>query len=573
MDSLKTKKEQLKNCKLDLTRIKKSIYQALIDANKDKLDTIAFDIRTSQNNFKEGPTITYKEYLEEMRKNAKSSSILDIKTNDIVPIILPNIVEARTLIYGHNILGAISYPLSLMAPVNQIDAFLSSEKIKNIFILNDFYEKYKKALQHTTLENIICLGDPKNLPKGKKIIPWSEYQKLCMQQTQELTPYYKENETTILIGTSGTTGVSKASCITNENLNASAISYIDGNVFPGNFMDALIPSITYGMIMMHLQGMDNKTVYLIPELLTDKTAKALSIIKPDVFAGGPVHQYNIVESKEFKKGKMPPRKIYLSGGASLDKTAEKTLNGVEEGYKENGIVNENIIVRQGYALTETTGLASIAKRGYYKLGSIGIPMLYTEIAIFQPNTEIKLGPNQKGEICISGPNIIKGYYKNQEETNIAFKIHKDGKRWLHTQDIGYFDEEGYLFHVDRMKDIFMRFGFNVHPKKIAEFINKLPYVQNCTVIGVPHPIEQMVPVAFIQLRPNTNINLIDLDTIIKQECYHNLEETSVPLDILFVDMIPINLGGKVDKKALLAASEIDYYSPEKQIKRTMKLNK
>lgn len=551
--------------------IKKSIYQIVLEANQGNLDSIAFDIRTSANNYAIGSTITYGEYLNQMNINAKASCVLNIKPNDIVPFILPNIVESRTLIYGHNIIGAISYPISPMAPENQLDQFISENNIKNIFILSKFFDKYKKVLNHNFLENIICIGDYQPLSQYKKVIPWNEYQKQNTEIKENLIPYYEEDHTAVIIGTSGTTGVSKGTCITNENLNVAAMSYKKGNVFPGSFMDALIPSIAYGMVMLHLQAVDRKKVYLIPELLTDKTARALCAIKPDVFAGGPVHYINIKDSDEFRNGKMPPRKIYLSGGASLDPDVENTLNGVKKGYVEEENINESLIVRQGYALTETSGLGTIAKRGFYKFGSIGIPMLYTEIAIFEPDTENKLGPNENGEICITGPSVVKEYYNNPVETNKTFKIHKDGKKWLHTKDIGYIDEDGYIFHVDRIKNIFMRFGFNVHPNNIANFINSISYVKNVAVIGFPHPIEQNVPVAFIELEPCLDKSQEEILKEIINECYSNLEETSIPLDYILVDSIPINVGGKVDSELLRRASKIDYFKQERASVREVKL--
>lgn len=561
---------QLNEQKEFLKSIKKSIYQLVLEANQNNLERVAFDIRTSVDNYSTGSTITYGEYLSQMNKNAKSSSVLNIKQDDIVPLILPNIVEARTLIYGHNIIGAISYPISPMVPEKQLDRFISENNIKNIFILSDFLEKYKNALNQDSLENIICIGDYQELSQNKKIMPWNDYQKLNTKIEKDIVPYYEENHIAVIIGTSGTTGVPKGTCITNENLNAAAMSYKIDNVLPGSFMDALIPSISYGMVMLHLQAIDRKKVYLIPELLTNTTAKALCALKPDVFAGGPVHYINIKSSVEFQKVKMPPRKIYVSGGASLDSNVESTLNGVKKGYVENGKVNDEIIVRQGYGLTETCGLGTVAKRGFYKFGSIGVPMRYIEIAIFKPDTEEKLGPNETGEICITGPSVVKEYYHNPEETNNTFKLHKDGKRWLHTKDIGYIDEFGYVFHVDRIKNIFMRFGFNVHPNSIAKFINGIPYVRNVAVIGFPHPIEQNVPVAFIELEPITDKSKEEILKEIQNECYANLEETSIPLDYILVDTIPVNLGGKVDTDLLRKKSKIDYFRKESILARELK---
>ena len=552
-----TQKQQLENLKLDLQRIQKSAYQAAVDANQDNLDDIAFEVRTSKNNYESGPSITYRNYFKMLNDIAKSSSALGIKKEDTILTLMPNLLEARALIYGHNIIGSTVFPTALMAPNNMVAKFINDNEIKNIFILSDIYEKYQNALNEKSLEHIICVGE--NIPKHKKIIPWTEYYQLKDNVASNIEPYYEKDKTAFLIGTSGTTGVAKCTCITNENLNAGALAYVDGNLMPGKtFMDILFPSITYGLIMGHVQLLDHKKTYIIPEVLLENTVKALCAIKPDIFAGGPVHQINIINSDEFKAGKIPPRKIYLSGGASLPKTVEETANNVQAGYKENGTINENLLVRQGYAMTETTGTGTMNPIGDYALGSIGKPIPYIEVKICNPETNQELGPNEPGEVYISGPTVAKGYYKNPEETKKAFQLHDDGKIWVHTNDIAYKDQDGHFFHVDRSKNIFMRIGTNVFPHIIAEFLNTLPYVKDSHVLGIEHPKYQTVPIAFIELQDNLPLSLEEILTNIKNECVANLEELSVPLDYIFVSHLPRNLGGKIDNNILKSALNIDY---------------
>ena len=154
---------------------------------------------------------------------------------------------------------------------------------------------------------------------------------------------------------------------------------------------------------------------------------------------------------------------------------------------------------------------------------------------------------------------MEKYLNNDEETDKVVKIHRDGKRWIHTKDIAYMDEDGHIFHVDRIKNIFMRTGFNVHPSKISEFINTLPYVVNSVVIGFDHPKEVCVPIAFVQLDETMVKGMTDdmVEDILKKECYSNLEETSVPYEFVFVDDLPINLGGKIDVRKIKSQSDID----------------
>ncbi len=577
---------------------KKSIYQLAEDANKYNMDKVAIDLRTSSNDYSKGIKITYKEFFDKINTNAKASSIIGISKDEIVPIILPNVPEARTLIYSNSIIGSVSYPISPLLPVNQLDQLISDNNIKNIFIFEAFYEKFENALKNENLENIVCLDGteslPNNirtlkklkdglinkkgnllLPKNKKIMLWDEYQKYSKQIKGNMEPLYEDNHVTAIIGTSGTTGLPKGVCLTDENINVAALAYKNGKVFEGDtFLDALLPSIGYGISMLHFQTIAGKHVYLLPELLTTNTAKALSVLKPDNFPGGPVHYINLKASEEFKNGKVPKHNNYISGGASLPKDVESTLNGVDEGYTEEGI-NDSIIVRQGYGLSENVARGTYSKRGSYKFGSIGIPMPYQTIGIFKPGTDEELDYNEQGEICITGPTVMQGYLKNEEETNKVILVHKDGKRWIHTKDIGYMDEDGHIFHVDRIKNIFMRTGFNVHPAKIAEYINTIPYVRNSVVIGFEHPKEQSVPVAFVELEPSALINHTKEELLneINKLCYSNLEETSVPYDYVVVDSLPINLGGKIDIQTIKKESEIDLNHNSKVLKKELKFNK
>lgn len=566
---------------------KKSIYQLALDSNKYNMNNIAIDLRTSINNYEQCFTMTYGEFFKQINKNAKSSSVMGIKTDEIVPMIVPNIPEARTLTYSNSIIGSTTYAISPLLPVTQLEKILNENSIKNIFVFSALYEKYKKALQNSNLENVVVLNEEESvgyqiqtLKKikselvNKRIITWGEYLSYSNQIKEDLEPYYKDDHTAIIVGTSGTTGTSKGVCLSDRNLNAGALSYINGKVFEGSYLDALLPSIVYGTVMSHLQVVDGKHVYLVPELLTTNISKALCATKADVFAGGPVHYININASEEFKNNQMPKRNIYLSGGASLPSDIESKLNGVSAGYSEDEI-NNDIIVRQGYALSETGGLGTIAKRGAYTFGSVGIPMLYNTIGIFKPGTDEELGYNENGEICINGPSVMQGYLNNPEETSKVLMKHSDGKTWVHTKDIGYMNEDGKVFHVDRIKNIFMRTGFNVHPTQIAEFIDTIPYIKNSAVIGFEHPEEQNVPVAFVELEPNALDNKTKEEIIheIDEQCYANLEETSIPVDYIIVDSIPINVGGKIDVEKIKKEANINFMENQKVLKKELNFNK
>lgn len=566
----------------------KSIYQVIYDFNKDNMDKIAIDVRSSQDNFESGIKLTYGNLFDRIKSQAKSSKVLGIKKDEIVPLILPNVPEARTLMYANNILGALTYQVSPMAPVNSLIRIIKENRIKNIFINSMLYHQFEKALKNSMLENIILLNGSEFMPddidslkslkeqllnkdmpifkSNSKVIPWHEYAKSANSIKEEIIPYYEDNHIASIIGTSGTTGTPKGVTLTDRQLNAAALSYKKIDVFPGNMMDALIPSIGYGLVMMHYQMMDGKYVYLIPELLIDKFPDALYKLRPDNYPGGPVHYINLNASEYKKNNTIPKGKVYLSGGATLDIELERQLNGVDKGYSEDGKFNDNIVVRPGYALTEHLACA-INTIGGYKFGSVGMPLPYTKIGIFKPNTDCELGYYEQGEVCVTGPATMQGYLNNEEETNKVIKIHSDGLRWVHTQDIGYMDQDGQLFFVERIKDIFMRTGFNVHPNKIAEFLNSIEFVENSAVVGFDHKEQQTVPIAFIKLKKQID-NMDTLELLrrdIEYKCVENLEATSVPYKIIFVDDIPINSGGKIDKKKIKELSNIDLLKEDTKV--------
>lgn len=548
-----------------------SIYQFAKKYIKGKENQTALDVRMGKNDFKRGIKTPYKTLFDRIETSAKSSKLIDIKTDEIVPIILPNIQEARVMMYSNSILGATSYPMSPFIAPNQLDSIIRENEIKNLVIFTPFYERYKNVLENANLSSIITVDGTESLPfilrklakrqvskvTGENIIPWEEYMSFSKSLLSSPEPYYRDGHIATIIGTSGTTGTPKGVMLTDKNVNAVAVTYINSKILEGTFCDALIPSISYGLSMMHYETAKGNKTYLIPELVSDNVDKLFMVLKPDSFAGGPIHAINLARSKNYQEGKVPHVKEFASGGATLPKEVEKELNGVSEGYSENGVYNPRIVVRPGYGLTENVALGSYNKPGAYSFGSIGIPFPYENLGIFKPGTDEELTYNELGEICISGPCVMAGYLNNEEETNEVIKYHADGERWIHTKDIGYMTPDGHLYHVDRIKNIFMRSGFNVHPSKITEFIDCLPDVKESIVVGVEHPDEQCVPVAFI-VPENNGRSIEEIEENVKKECSESLEACSVPYDYVFVDQLPINLGGKIDKNKILQKANIDF---------------
>lgn len=553
-----------------------SIYQLLRACNSDNLNSTVLEYF----NFSK----TYRKYFNEIESYARALKGLGVQKGDIVALALPNVPECRELIYALNILGAIAYPINPSIAPAEFSKIVSENNIKNVFMFNLFYQKFSDVLKKSrNVKNIIVSDGKESIPKiflsrlfqlsnkNKSIsnIPinvpfdirnmtFSQFSKYKNKCRQSIIPVYEPNSTAVIVGTSGTTGVSKGVCLTNENLNAMALQHLlgDMNISRGDVaLDILIQSIGYGIAVAHYTGVCGVKSVLIPTLETH-IFKYIKTGKFDHFTGGPIHYDNLLKDIDGDISRLPKMKTCVSGGASLPRITEQKLNSVDDvtfvGICDDG----NIFVRQGLGCTENGGAATFAKKRAYKFGGVGVPLAFENMGVFVPGTDTELKMGELGELCISGPTVMKEYLNNPTETEQVLKLHRDGKVWLHTCDLGTIDEDGQVFLTDRIKDIFMRRGFNVHPSTVTQFLDSIDIVDSSKVIGVSHPEEQMVPVAFVKLKDG--VPLENAKERILKNCFQGLEEPSIPYDIFFVDEMPHNLGGKIDGNYLLEISQVNY---------------
>ena len=548
-----------------------SIYQAIKESNKNRLNRIALDLRNIEDDYKLGVRITYAQFFERIDRIARSYAALGVKPNDCVVSVLPNIPESRILIYGLNAIGATVYPASPMMASSQLSQVVKESNAKHIVMFIAFFEKFENVFSDCSFESVVGVTGKESYQLNEQddeeafnrcdyvfadipnFIKWRELERLKKSDIGTLKPYYSSDHVAIIVGTSGTTGTPKGVCLTDDNLNAVAIQFgLSGMLDDVHvILDALIQSIGYGIATMHYSAYYGCQSILIPELLTDRFPEVLCRIKPDHFPGGPVHCQYLINSKEFRDGKVPEVKNLISGGASLPFDWEKTLNDVAVEFEEEGTPDPRIRVRQGYGMTENGGCGTYGIHGAYKFGGLGIPLPLDTVGIFKMGTDEEVKCCVEGEVCISGPTVMKGYLHNREETELVLKKHSDGEIWLHTADIGMIDEDGQLFLTGRAKDIFMRNGFNIHPSVIEKYIDSLPFVQECKIVGIKHDEEQMVPVAFVVLSQKIQEeNRESLISTLRQLCFENLDELYVPYKWFFVDAMPRNLGGKIDVDAL-----------------------
>jgi fatty-acyl-CoA synthase len=215
-------------------------------------------------------------------------------------------------------------------------------------------------------------------------------------------------------------------------------------------------------------------------------------------------------------------------------------------YAEHGV-----LLQQAWGLTETAPFATHlpAERTLDKMGSAGIPMPYTQVRVVDTATNEPLKPGTPGEIVVRGPNVTVGYWQNPKATHAAV----DGEGWFHSGDIGYFDEDGYLYIVDRLKDMIISGGENVYPAEVERVLAAMPGVVDVAVVGVPNPQWGETVAAVVSMVDGMSITLED----IRAYATVHLARYKLPRRLTVVPLVPRNASGKLDKEASrqLAAQE------------------
>jgi len=242
----------------------------------------------------------------------------------------------------------------------------------------------------------------------------------------------------------------------------------------------------------------------------------------------------IVNMPNLKDYDLSSLKFCASGGAPLPSEVQDKFESVT-GHK----------MIEGWGMTETSPAGTqTVYGGKRKKGSCGLPLPGVTIEIVEVDDPLKvMGVNQTGEICITGPNVMKGYWNKPEATAEAFA----GGRF-HTGDVGYIDEEGYIFIVDRKKDMILSGGFNVYPRNIEEAIYEHPSVEECTVIGISDQYRGQSAKAFIKLKPGAAAFTFDQ---LKDFLKDKLGKHEMPVAMDIRDALPKTLIGKLSKKELV----------------------
>lgn len=510
--------------------------------------------------------ITYAEMFEQIDNVARSFLELGVKKGDIVSISMPTIPEFVYIFYALSKIGAIANMIDPRKSSEEFEEYINLVDSKVLVVVNIALEKVKDIRKHTNIENIISVSPSDSLPKALKtvynlkptkkvkinnLINWKEFCSLGLKRKSEILvedyPEYEENRPLVIVYTGGTTGKSKGVVLSNDNLNAaSSQCETCGYDFQRQhiWLNIMPPFIAYGVGNgLHLPLALGMEVVLIPQFDPNKFDKLLDKYKPNHITGVPTHYDSILKSKLFQKEGLKYLLSPIVGGDKLNEASEELINKF---FKEN---NCNFNVSKGYGMSEVSAaVCTTSIPEINEIGSVGIPFHHTIMAVFDPDTNKELKYNEIGEICISGPNTMIGYYNNEEETNNIIKKHEDGLMWVHSGDLGYINERGVVFIKGRIKEMIVRHdGFKIFPLMLEEVILSHPSVKTCKVIGVPDTnfSQGELPKAFVVLEKNTSDNA-KITEELKELCHEKLAEYLQPVGFVIKDKLPLTPIGKID---------------------------
>ncbi len=346
----------------------------------------------------------------------------------------------------------------------------------------------------------------------------------------------------VLQYTGGTTGVPKGAMLTHANLAANVMQ--SRLVFPrvhfgSERMLGVLPFFhVFAMTaVMNITILMGGCLIMLPRFDLVQVIKTIHKKRPTLFPAVPTIYTAINHYKSLAKYDLSSIKYCISGGAPLPVEVKRDFERLT-----------GCVLVEGYGLSETSPVVSCNPvEGVNKTGSIGLPVpgTYIEIVSLEDRKTV-LPQGEKGEVCIRGPQVMVGYWHQRAETEAVLDATPDGAR-LHTGDVGYIDEDGYTFIVDRIKDMIAAGGFKIYPRLVEEAIYMHPAVEECVVAGVPDEYRGQTVKAWIKLRAGTALTADELKGFLKDK----LSPIEMPKLIEFRDSLPKTLIGKLSRKMML----------------------
>lgn len=505
-----------------------------------------------------GMKMSYTQLRDSVDRFATALHSMGVKKGDRVAIMLPNCPQAVISYYAVIRLGAVAVMTNPLYMERELSHQLRDSGAETMIFLDMLHGKVLKVAPDTGLKKLIVTGIQDYLPfplnclyplkvkkQGQSLeVPADrgilKFKDLLKKNSPSPPPVEidTENDLVLLQYTGGTTGLSKGAMLTHKNLVSNVLqvkAWLTDCQEGGERMLGALPFFhVFGMtVAMNFTIYTGSTMILLPRFEIETVLKQINKYKPTLFPGAPTMYVAVISHPEVEKYDISSIKACISGAAPLPVEVQEKFEAMTGGK-----------LVEGYGLTESSPVTHCNPiYGKRVPGSIGQPVPNTEVKIMDSDMgteEMPLG--EVGELCIRGPQVMKGYWNMPEETARTIR---DG--WLYTGDMARMDEEGFTYIVDRKKDMVIAGGYNIYPREVEEVLYEHPKVKEAVVAGVPDPYRGETLKAYCVLKEGETAT----DKELMEFCKQNLARYKVPRLIEFREELPKTMVGKILRRVLV----------------------
>lgn len=501
-----------------------------------------------------GNLISRKKFMHDIEAVAGFLDNKGVKRGDVVTMFLPNVAQSFVAFYAINRIGAIANIVHPLTPPESLAEIVKSTRSKAIFVLDIIMEPYIDMLRRLNRLVIVCSSSDYassvmkpalkiySKIKVKSKAPSSNtasFHTICNLNFNAPKVENNGEDDAVYLHGGGTTGKSKTIRLSNNNLNSLAykLSFFDSPHAPGEeFSLCVLPLFhAFGLgVVLHFSMCAGFTCIGMPTFSAEKANKYIKKYNVTYIVGVPNMFKKMYEASNFEGEHLKKLRLLWAGGDIISETFLNAFNSKLEKWGAKGKLY------RGYGLTEVSSVCTANISGAYRENSIGRPLDGMTVEIWNDKQK-RLPPNTIGEIAISGSTVMSGYL-NSDDSGVYED--KKGNKWVLSGDLGYLDEDGYLFFTGRKKRMIIISGYNVYPNDIENEVLKLDYINEaCAVQGYvdSKPIIRL----FVSLNQPVD-NKDETCKVIKEYCDSKLEKFSRPSTVTILDALPKTRMAKID---------------------------
>ncbi len=490
---------------------------------------------------------------------------IGVREGDMVSFMSLAVPESIASVYALNRLGATANMIDPRMDVDSISRMVLDSGSRVFVVLDAVFGKIRPVLSDLHQDRVLVQRVSSSLPTHLRLlynirmrtdIPYGEDNVVSWKDflaggagSEPVIASYRGDNVVAITYTGGTTGFPKGVMITNDSMNAVAVNFQNWGLEheKGQRFLGIIPVFSsYGMVCgLHMPLCMGLELLPIPRFDPTGFGKLVRKLRPNHMISTPAFYEMMMNSREVRGMDLSFLITLGSGGDTMNRGLEGKLREFMDEH------NIRYPLAQGYGMSEVSAAVTFGANDIHKPGSVGIPSPLSTVGVFDPETGEEMGYNEIGEVCITGPTMMKGYWNDPEETAHVMRVHPDGRTWIHSGDLGYLDEEGFLFIKGRIKRMITRFdGHKVFPVNLESMISAHPDVRNCAVVGVRDREHSMghYPVALVEVHGDRDARAICRELF--DMCTARAEERGRPVAVVPVDSIPLTGMGKNDFRTL-----------------------